>query len=121
MWRKLIFNAPRMVGRRKSLRNNATEPVKVLWEKLRKSQLGVKFIRQYSIENYVVDFYCPTLKLAIELDGQSHAHKQEYDKYRTKLLNAYGIKEIRFWNYQVVNNIESVLTKIKAIIKESHS
>ncbi|MBI2008585.1 endonuclease domain-containing protein [Candidatus Amesbacteria bacterium] len=107
-----------MVSRRKQLRNRATEAEKLLWVRLRKSQLGVKFIRQFSIENYVVDFYCPSLKLAIELDGQSHINKQEYDKYRTKLLKAYGVKEIRFWNHQIINSIENVLDEIKAIIKE---
>ena len=109
----MVFNAPRMVNRRKLLRNNATEAEKILWEKLRKSQLGAKFIRQYSIENYIVDFYCPSLKLAIELDGQSHKSRQEYDTYRTKLLR---IKEIRFWNHQVIHDVENTLVKIKAII-----
>lgn len=104
-----------MANRRKQLRNNATEAEIVLWDKLRKSQLRVKFIRQYSIENYVVDFYCPSLKLAIELDGQGHLNRQEYDKFRTKLLKAYGITELRFWNYQVTNDIENVLIKIGSI------
>lgn len=105
-----------MEWRRRNLRGKETEEEKILWERIRNGKLGNRFKRQYSIVNYVVDFYCPSLKLAIELDGQNHANKQEYDKYRTKLLNAYGINEIRFWNYEIANNIEKVLAEIKAII-----
>jgi len=112
VWRKLVFNAPEMTGRRKQLRNNATVVEKLLWSKLRNSQLGVKFTRQYSVENYVVDFYCPKKKLAIELDGESHAKKKEYDAYRTRTLEAYGVKEIRFWNGEVKNEAEEVVRKI---------
>ncbi|TSC87478.1 MAG: hypothetical protein G01um101416_461 [Microgenomates group bacterium Gr01-1014_16] len=114
--RQFIFNSPKMEWRRRNLRGKETEEEKILWERIRNGKLGNRFKRQYSIVNYVVDFYCPSLKLAIELDGQNHANKQEYDKYRTKLLNAYGINEIRFWNYEIANNIEKVLAEIKAII-----
>ena len=106
-----------MVSRRKQLRNNSTEAEQTLWEKLRKSQLGYKFIRQYSVENYVVDFYCPKLNLAVELDGEGHKSRKTYDEYRTEILKAYGIKEIRFWNYQVTGKLENTLSVIKSNLK----
>ena len=69
---KFHFDSPIMKLRRKSLRNDSTDSEKILWEILRRNGLGVKFRRQYSVENYVVDFYCPKLRLAIELEGKIH-------------------------------------------------
>lgn len=103
-----------MVGRRKQLRNSVTKVEDLLWQRLRKSQLGMKFIRQYSVDNYVVDFYCPKLKLAIELDGGSHMGKQIYDRRRTQMLNAFGLKEIRFWNDEIEKDMEKVIFKIRS-------
>ncbi len=108
-----IFSAKRMVWRRKSLRQKSTNSEKLLWERLRRNSLGYKFKRQFSVENYVVDFYCPDFKLAIELDGSSHKDKKIYDEYRTKFLSWYDIKEIRFKNYDIVNNMDVVINKIK--------
>src|SRR3989344_3409207 len=67
-----VFNARKMINRRRSLRNKQTENEKILWQELRTKKLGVKFKRQYSLGNYVVDFYCPSSKLAIELMGSVH-------------------------------------------------
>lgn len=95
------------------MRNRATEEEKILWSCLKGGKLGHKFIRQYSIEGYVVDFYCPEKRLAIELDGEQHAQNLEYDNYRTKYLKAFNIKVIRFWNCEIKSNLTSVLRKIK--------
>jgi very-short-patch-repair endonuclease len=89
-------------------------PEKILWKKLRENQLGEKFIRQYSLDNYVVDFYCPKKKLAIEIEGKIHLKPENvsYDKYRFRYIEAFGIKIIRFSNEEVFNNIQKVLDTI---------
>ena len=83
-----------MTERRKQLRNNSTLQEKLLWKHLQGSRTGFKFIRQYSVDNYVVDFYCPAKRLAIELDGGVHfsASQQKYDKYRTNILKHSALK-----------------------------
>lgn len=101
-----------MTGRRKELRNNSTSQEKLLWKQLQGKKLGHKFIRQYSVDNYVVDFYCPKKQLAIELDGGIHAKTTEYDKHRTSYLEAFSIKVIRFKNSEIDSDIQSVLNKI---------
>lgn len=116
MRRRLVFNTPSLKPRRKQLRNRATEAEKILWSCLKKNILKHKFIRQYSVEGYVVDFYCPDKRLAIELDGEQHKSSVEYDSYRTKLLNAWGIKLIRFWNWEVKDNLTKVLKKIELVL-----
>jgi very-short-patch-repair endonuclease len=80
---------------------------------------GYKFRRQYSIDNYVVDFYCPELKLAIEVDGEIHEIKQqrEYDGERQKYLEKFNIIFLRITNEEVSGNIQSVLLKIKDLIR----
>lgn len=101
---------------RKTLRNEPTPAEKRLWNKLRNSQLdGKKFRRQHSIGNYILDFYCPQQKLAIELDGNSHftAAGIEYDAKRTEFLNNVGIQVLRFTNMEIFENLENVLEKIK--------
>ena len=112
MKRRLIFNAPQLKHRRKQLRNRATEEERILWSCLKNNKLGHKFIRQYSVEGYVVDFYCPEKRLAIELDGEQHVQNQEYDSYRTRYLKAFNIKVKRFWNREVKNNLTKVLCEI---------
>ncbi len=86
---------------RKSLRNNATSAEATFWNIVKKSQVGgYKFRRQHSIGNYVVDFYCPALKLAIELDGEPHADLINIarDAERDEWLKHYGITVIRYEN-----------------------
>lgn len=76
---------------------------------------GRKFRRQHSIENYIADFYCPEERLVVELDGQVHFNEstQEYDRKRTEVLNALGIKVIRFENRMVFEYLSQVLQEIK--------
>ena len=112
----LIYNKTIFKERRRDLRRNQTEAEKVLWKQLRnKNLLGLKFFRQYSVGAYIVDFYCPEYKLAIELDGGQHAEEEnkEYDKIRTDYLKSIGVEVVRFWNNEVLQNIEGVLEKIK--------
>lgn len=116
MWRELWFNAPKMKLRRQKLRREATESEKIIWEELKQSQLGVKFIRQYSIKNWVVDFYCPEQKLVIEVDGDVHESTQIADKHRDRFLMSMGMRVIRVKNEEIVDNIGEVVEKIKGYI-----
>jgi very-short-patch-repair endonuclease len=112
---KPLRNAPALKQRRRELRLNQTEAEKALWKHLRNKQLyGVKFFRQFSVGPYILDFYCPQLRLAIELDGGQHTEEdaREYDAARSAYLQAQGIDVMRFWNHDVLNQTESVLRKI---------
>lgn len=105
-----------MLGRRRELRARSKDAENTLWQHLRRGGLGVKFKRQYSVMNYVVDFYCQKAKLAIELDGDIHKTPSvlKYDKYRAEYLKALGIREIRFDNTRVTKEISSVMCEIKS-------
>jgi very-short-patch-repair endonuclease len=99
----------------RELRRNATDAEKYLWSLLRNRQLaGYKFRRQHPLGRFVLDFYCHEAKLCVELDGGQHAEtaQAEYDRERTAWLNQEGIRVIRFWNTDVLNNIEGVLQSI---------
>jgi very-short-patch-repair endonuclease len=103
---------PHIKHRAIELRKEPTPAESKLWSRLRNDQLGVSFRRQHAIDKYIPDFYCPSAKLIIELDGGAHLDQQEQDKERTKYLESQGYKVIRFWNHEVVNNIEGVMLAI---------
>ncbi|OGQ13178.1 MAG: DNA-cytosine methyltransferase [Deltaproteobacteria bacterium RBG_19FT_COMBO_46_12] len=108
-------NDPFLKQRRRELRRNQTEAEKVLWAHLRNKQFyRMKFFRQYSIGPYILDFYCPTMKLAVELDGGQHnlCENKEYDLARSEYLKAQAIDVIRFWNHDVLLDIQSVLVEL---------
>jgi len=112
---QLVRNKIVLKGLRKKLRVDQTSAESVLWSRLRKKQLlGVKFHRQFSVGNYILDFFSPLINLAIELDGSQHADKDValYDLERTAFLNKLNIKVIRFWNNQVFNDLDAVLETI---------
>ncbi len=79
---------------------------------------GVRFRRQHAIGSFVTDFCAPRNKLIIELDGSQHLEQEEYDKERTDYLEAQGYKVIRFWNNDVMTNIEGVILSIKFALEE---
>lgn len=119
---KYLFNNQSLKNRRRELRINQTDAEKKLWEFLRGKRFqGLKFHRQFSVGEYILDFYCPKLRTGIELDGSQHKENETilYDKDRAKILQASNIKVIRFWNNEVENNIEGVLEKIFLEIKKS--
>ena len=112
-------NDPQHKGRRKQLRKHMTSAEVALWRALRrKGAGGFKFRRQQGIGSYVLDFYCPELRLCVELDGSSHDKKYEYDVQRTAFLKQQGIKVIRYRNEQVWTNMEGIVTEIVRIGKE---
>lgn len=95
------------------LRREKTKAEKILWEKLRNRNLHIKFRRQHSIDKFILDFYAPKIKLAIELDGLIHKENKEYDKNRTEYLQSKNIQVLRFWNSEIKNTPEGVIDKIK--------
>ena len=93
----------------RNLRNNPTEAEKRLWSHLRASQFcEAKFIRQHRIDGFIADFACRRLRLAIELDGGQHSGS-EADANRTRIIEAHGYRVIRFWNNEVLENIQGML------------
>ena len=113
------FNRKSEKGKRKSLRNNMPKAETVLWLKLKNKQMReFKFRRQYSVDNYIVDFYCPELKLAIEVDGDSHYFdsKIESDKKRQEYIESKDITILRFTNNDVYQNLDGVLSTIENYI-----
>ena len=93
----------------KSLRKTQTNAESHLWYHLRNRHLdGFKFRRQHILQGYIVDFVCLEKKLIIELDGSQHATQQEYDSQRTLELKKDGFKVLRFWNNEVLDNVEGV-------------
>jgi len=90
-----------------------------LWSKLKSRQLsGYKFRRQYSVDGFVIDFYCPALKFAIEVDGETHDQRIDYDLQRQKKVESLGIRFLRFSNSDIFQNMEAVLDKIIDIINQ---
>ena len=103
-----------MNERARALRKRQTDAERLLWYRLRSRQLAkCKFRRQQVMGVYIVDFVCLEPKLIIELDGGQHATQIEYDAKRSIYLNSLGFKVLRFWNNDVLNNIESVLESIQ--------
>ncbi|MEP7265669.1 MAG: endonuclease domain-containing protein [Bacteroidota bacterium] len=116
-----LNNLPYLIKKRKSLRNNGTSAEATLWLALKGKQLdGRKFRRQHSIANYILDFYCPSEKINIELDGAHHFTEKgtEQDKIRDEFLNGLGIQVIRIENKEVFENMENVLEMIKCCFKK---
>ena len=97
------------------LRENMTEEEKKLWEFLRLKPQGFKFRRQHPFSRYVLDFYCPELKLAIEIDGSSHngLKAQAYDHQRQQFVESFGIQFLRFTNHLVYEQIDFVVATIQ--------
>jgi len=116
-----IFNRHSELELRRNLRHTMPPAEVILWKRLQRRQVAdAKFRRQHSIEQFVVDFYCPEVRLAIELDGQSHSGEQavERDAARQEFIESCGIAFLRFPNQDVYRNIESVVQNIEAKIRE---
>jgi len=115
-----IHNIKIYKKKRQYLKNNTTQVEKLFWQKIKDSELGYKFRRQRSIKQYIVDFYCPTLKLIIELDGDVHKlrRQSQLDWLREKELKKLGFKIIRYNNYEIINDINRVIVNIKKNCKK---
>jgi very-short-patch-repair endonuclease len=104
---------PELLERARSLRKDQTSAETKLWTILRNRQLqGFKFRRQQPIGRFIVDFYCSENKLVVEIDGDTHAERKEYDTNRTQWLENEGYQVIRFTNDEVLTNLENVALEI---------
>ena len=112
---KLISHLTNLKGQkllRQCLRNNATAPEATLWRALKGKQIdGLKFRRQFGLGPYVLDFYCPEIRLCIELDGDVHKsyEKSQYDEMRARFIENNNIKMLRFENDVVYKNMQGII------------
>ena len=102
----------------RELRREMTDAEKYLWQRIRMQQLGVKFRRQHPVGAYILDFACIGAKLVIEVDGGQHNELQTQDNARTLWLESQGWKVLRFWNNEVMQNIDGVLESIYTALSE---
>lgn len=117
--RRLSVNT---TGFARKLRHEMTGAEKHLWRHLRMCQLhGFKFRRQHPVEKYILDFACVELKIAVEVDGGQHMENAKQDEMRTAWLATQGWQVLRFWNNEVLQNIEGVLQVIEAALTPSPS
>ncbi len=101
------------------LRKSMTKTEKILWDKLKGKQIcGLRFRRQHPIDFFIVDFYCHTARLVVEVDGEIHSQQAEYDDGRSAEMGKYGIMVIRFKNEDIENNIYEVINKIEMIVNK---
>ncbi len=99
--------------RARQLRRNMTEAEQTLWRRIRNRQLlNAKFRRQFILGSYIVDFVCLEQRLVIEIDGSQHLQNKSYDDNRSAYLTQQGFVVIRFWNHEVLGDIEAVLEVI---------
>ena len=105
----------------KELRKDETEAEKRLWIRLSRNQIrGLQFRRQHPLNIFIADFYCPKIKLVVELDGSIHeiSEYEEHDIGRSEILNDFGITVIRFTNDQVLNDLDGTIDQIDCIVKK---
>jgi very-short-patch-repair endonuclease len=113
-----LFNDKSLKEFRRAQRNNASRGEQVLWSGLRKIGVGAKFRRQESIGHYIVDFYCPEVGLAVEVDGIQHEHSIPYDTARDSFIESIGVRVLRFKDSEVISNSEQVLGEIRKVVEE---
>lgn len=95
------------------LRSGATHAERVLWDYLRDENLGVKFRRQSIIRGYIADFYSPKVHIVVEVDGPIHNGRGQYDEKRDAVMKEIGIETLRFSNFEVLNEMETVISTIR--------
>jgi len=106
-----------LIKKARKLRKNMTEAEQALWNRIRDRQLsGNKFRKQAPIHRFVVDFVCFEKKLILEIDGSQHKGQIEYDKERTAWLMSQGFTVLRFWNNDVLQNMEGVIQRISSCL-----
>jgi len=105
--------SPELKSRAKAMRSNMTSAESKLWYHLRHNNLtNFHFRRQQIIDPYIVDFYCHSANLVVEVDGSGHLDQVEYDQKRDELLNGLGLRVLHFYNSDVIENIDTVLEVI---------
>jgi very-short-patch-repair endonuclease len=113
-WRSRFSRTKDMTARARNLRVNMTDAETKLWRALRRAQLnGPPFRKQHPVGPFIIDFYCPPLRLAVEVDGGQHAEQtKEADDRRTQWLAERGVTVVRYWNNDVLSNLEGVLSDL---------
>ncbi|HLG93748.1 MAG TPA: endonuclease domain-containing protein [candidate division Zixibacteria bacterium] len=117
-----LYNKSTEKQKRSQLRRRMPQKEAILWSQLQRRQvLGFKFRRQYSVGSYVLDFYCPEAKLAVEIDGDGHLRENaaEYDGNRQAAIEQLGIRFLRFTNLKVQKNLFEVLETIREAVIQS--
>ena len=110
------------ISRARELRKQSTDAERLLWSRLRDRRLmGLKFKRQCPIGSYIVDFVCKERDLVIEIDGGHHQEQRASDQSRTEWLSSCGYGVIRYWNNQVLDDIDSVLESIRVTLEAGTS
>ncbi|GAA4307747.1 endonuclease domain-containing protein [Nibribacter koreensis] len=109
---RIIPYRPDLKEKARQLRKNSTLAEILLWEEIRDRKLGYQFHRQVPMLNYIMDFYSHELRLAIEVDGDSHNHKADYDAHREQELKAYGLTVLRFGDLDVKRRMAYVMQEI---------
>jgi very-short-patch-repair endonuclease len=117
-----IYSRIEVKEKRRYLRQNMPKAEAIIWSHLKnKQRLGKRFLRQFSVGSFILDFYCPSLKLAIEIDGNTHflgEKSAKYDLSREKYLNQFGITVLRYTNYDVYNSLDAVIFDMDEVISE---
>jgi very-short-patch-repair endonuclease len=106
---------------RQDLRKNSTPQEQILWHMLRRKNFTYKFKRQHGIGNFIVDFYVKTLGLIVEIDGESHNDKEEYDKKREDYLESLGLKIFKTTNLRVLHDLDNVMKELELFVIEHYS
>ena len=116
---QIIPYNPKLKELARKLRSQSTLSEVLLWRYLKNRLMcGYKFLRQKPLYEYIVDFFCPELMLAIEIDGMAHNERAKQDKHRQEFLEGKGIRILRFYDHDVKKNIEGVLKRIELWIRE---
>ena len=120
MGKEYLNYNPQLVQLARKLRNNSTLSEKLLWNYLKGKKIdGYDFDRQKPVDDFIIDFYCKKLKLAIEIDGSTHNFKINNDQVRQKKLEGLGIKFLRFTDKEVIKNVEGIAAYIRGWIQNS--
>ena len=110
----------RRIALARKLRRSSTDAELRLWHRLRNRQLnGWKFRRQVPVDRFIADFVCEDARLIVELDGSQHMQHREDDENRTRVLETYGYRVVRYWNSDVLLNTDAVLEDILAVLEKS--
>ena len=118
MKNKIIPYNPKLKEYARELRKNSTLSEVLLWKNIKNKALGVQFHRQVPMLEYIVDFYCHELMLAIEIDGDSHLYKYEYDSKRQGELEKEGVVFLRFTDLDIKQNMFSVGLALEQVVQE---
>jgi very-short-patch-repair endonuclease len=118
MSNKIISYNPKLKSIARELRKNSTLSEVLLWNKIKKKALGYEFHRQVPIDDFIVDFFCHELMLAIEIDGSSHDYNYDKDASRQAILENYGILVVRFQDLDIKRGMNDVLRSLENIISD---